>query len=88
VGDLRDLRLGRTGPADHEAVLDRHSAAGADALTDFAERTGESPTDPDVKQRYCLSVPGSATIAWPPERNAACWCGSARKYKKCCGRAT
>ncbi|MHA6802773.1 SEC-C metal-binding domain-containing protein [Salinifilum ghardaiensis] len=24
-------------------------------------------------------------LAWPPERNAACWCGSQRKYKKCCG---
>lgn len=22
---------------------------------------------------------------WPPERNAPCWCGSERKYKKCCG---
>lgn len=26
-------------------------------------------------------------IAWPPARNAPCWCGSARKYKKCCARA-
>jgi hypothetical protein len=24
-------------------------------------------------------------VPWPPERNAACWCGSGRKYKKCCG---
>ncbi|MEU3308968.1 SEC-C metal-binding domain-containing protein, partial [Nocardiopsis sp. NPDC006832] len=23
--------------------------------------------------------------AWPPERNRPCWCGSGRKYKKCCG---
>ncbi|TQJ16364.1 SEC-C motif-containing protein [Kribbella jejuensis] len=22
---------------------------------------------------------------WPPGRNEPCWCGSARKYKKCCG---
>jgi tetratricopeptide (TPR) repeat protein len=26
-------------------------------------------------------------IAWPPRRNEPCWCGSGRKYKKCCGRA-
>lgn len=26
-------------------------------------------------------------IAWPPARNAQCWCGAARKYKKCCARA-
>lgn len=24
-------------------------------------------------------------IAWPPERNDPCWCGSDAKYKKCCG---
>jgi len=23
--------------------------------------------------------------AWPPGRNEPCWCGSARKYKRCCG---
>lgn len=27
---------------------------------------------------------GRAT-SWPPGRNAPCWCGSQRKYKKCCG---
>jgi hypothetical protein len=24
-------------------------------------------------------------IAWPPNRNDPCWCGSGRKYKQCCG---
>jgi len=24
-------------------------------------------------------------IAWPPQRNQRCWCGSGRKYKQCCG---
>ncbi|MGH3493133.1 MAG: SEC-C metal-binding domain-containing protein [Sciscionella sp.] len=24
-------------------------------------------------------------ISWPPGRNDPCWCGSDRKYKKCCG---
>ncbi|HEX7354166.1 MAG TPA: SEC-C metal-binding domain-containing protein [Mycobacteriales bacterium] len=23
-------------------------------------------------------------VAWPPPRNGPCWCGSGRKYKKCC----
>jgi tetratricopeptide (TPR) repeat protein len=55
-------------------------------LVEFAERTGGSPTDPTVKQRYCKTVPGENTITWPPHRNGACWCGSANKYKKCCGR--
>jgi len=26
------------------------------------------------------------TIAWPPERNQRCWCGSGRKYKQRCLR--
>ncbi|MGO9319321.1 MAG: SEC-C metal-binding domain-containing protein [Solirubrobacteraceae bacterium] len=26
-------------------------------------------------------------IPWPPARNEPCWCGSQRKYKKCCGPA-
>jgi uncharacterized protein YecA (UPF0149 family) len=30
----------------------------------------------------------STLIAWPPERNHPCWCGSSRKYKKCCGHPT
>ncbi|MBM0239880.1 SEC-C domain-containing protein [Micromonospora sp. ATA32] len=26
----------------------------------------------------------SDLVAWPPGRNQPCWCGSGRKYKKCC----
>lgn len=26
----------------------------------------------------------SRTIGWPPGRNEPCWCGSGRKYKRCC----
>jgi len=26
-------------------------------------------------------------ISWPPGRNDPCWCGSGRKYKRCCGAA-
>lgn len=24
-------------------------------------------------------------LPWPPGRNESCWCGSGRKYKRCCG---
>ena len=27
----------------------------------------------------------SRVVIWPPGRNEPCWCGSGRKYKKCCG---
>jgi tetratricopeptide (TPR) repeat protein len=57
-----------------------------DGLVAFAERTGADPTDPAVKTRYVETVPEEAMIAWPPPRNAACWCGLGTKYKKCCGR--
>ncbi|MEV4345002.1 SEC-C metal-binding domain-containing protein [Actinoplanes sp. NPDC049596] len=61
-------------------------AAVVDDLAAFAEKHGVSPTDSSIKQRYCHTVPEDLTIAWPPERNAPCWCGSTRKYKKCCSR--
>jgi tetratricopeptide (TPR) repeat protein len=60
--------------------------AQVDDLMAFARHHGGSPIDAGIKRRYCQSVPDGATIPWPPERNAACWCGSRRKYKKCCGR--
>ncbi|UQX12090.1 SEC-C metal-binding domain-containing protein [Candidatus Mycobacterium methanotrophicum] len=33
------------------------------------------PADPDL-------------TAWSPGRNHSCWCGSGRKYKKCCAAAS
>ena len=76
-------RLVRDGGVPSIAVV----PGNVDELTAFAERAGGSPTDAEIKERYCQSIPDSDTIAWPPERNAPCWCGSGRKYKKCCGRA-
>jgi hypothetical protein len=32
-------------------------------------------------------VDAAAPISWPPGRNDECWCGSERKYKRCCGAA-
>ena len=57
-----------------------------DGLVAYAEATGADPTDPAVKTSYIHTVPAEDMIAWPPPRNAACWCGSQTKYKKCCGR--
>jgi hypothetical protein len=36
-------------------------------------------TCPDLR-----TVAPAAMTAWPPERNARCWCGSGAKYKRCC----
>jgi tetratricopeptide (TPR) repeat protein len=58
--------------------------ASADGLARFAERTGGEPGDEDTRQAYMDEIAATG-IEWPPARNAACWCGSGRKYKKCCG---
>lgn len=55
-------------------------------LVEFAEEIGQSPTDSAVKNRYAARIAATSGIAWPPARNAPCWCGSGAKYKKCCGR--
>ena len=34
-----------------------------------------------------LYVDGDALPPWTPARGAACWCGSGRKFKACCGSA-
>ncbi|MER6633277.1 SEC-C domain-containing protein [Streptomyces sp. NPDC000987] len=51
-----------------------------------ARETGGSPDMPAARSRYAaeLARRGEATD-WPPPRNGPCWCGSERKYKKCCG---
>jgi tetratricopeptide (TPR) repeat protein len=54
-------------------------------LSDFAERTGRSPTDSETRAAYVDHIPGEQMIVWPPQRNSPCWCGSGTKYKKCCG---
>jgi tetratricopeptide (TPR) repeat protein len=38
-----------------------------------------------ARAAYDVAQEGDA-LAWPPGRNEPCWCGSGRKYKKCCGR--
>lgn len=56
-------------------------------LTDFADQTGADPVG-EATRRACMDrvVADGGAVSWPPPRNAACWCGSSLKYKKCCGR--
>lgn len=49
----------------------------------------QNPEDGDPAQlraRYAADLcrDPARVIAWPPGRNDRCWCGSGRKYKKCC----
>jgi len=55
-------------------------------LLAYAEQSGQDPASRQTRLAY-VGRPGEnsgAITAWPPDRNAACWCGSGRKYKKCC----
>ncbi|HSV64735.1 MAG TPA: SEC-C domain-containing protein [Mycobacteriales bacterium] len=57
----------------------------ADGLADYAAGEGAALTDGAVLDGYTDELGESAAgIAWPPGRNAPCWCGSGVKYKKCC----
>jgi len=52
----------------------------------WCEEHGEDPED--ARARYAADVYRlGGGIDWPPQRNQPCWCGSDRKYKKCCGTA-
>jgi uncharacterized protein YecA (UPF0149 family) len=45
----------------------------------------------DARAEYAAHLAANAdpgVIAWPPGRNQPCWCGSGRKYKKCCAAPT
>ena len=56
-------------------------------LTAYSEVEGFDPAGGGTRARFAaeLSRRGQ-TIPWPPSRNEPCWCGSGRKYKRCCGR--
>ncbi|WP_324715339.1 SEC-C metal-binding domain-containing protein [Carboxydochorda subterranea] len=57
-----------------------------DELVEWARREGRDPSRPESVAAYAalISARGMA-VPWPPGRNEPCWCGSGRKYKKCCG---
>ncbi|MFG1606006.1 SEC-C domain-containing protein [Actinoplanes sp. NPDC049265] len=69
-------RLARAGRSDLSLLI-----GSVGGLTRFAGTDGD-PADPQTRAGYAGQLRGQ--ITWPPERNAACWCGSGSKYKKCC----
>ncbi|MCM4084948.1 SEC-C metal-binding domain-containing protein [Paractinoplanes hotanensis] len=57
-----------------------------DALLSWCAERGENPGE--ARAGYAADLARTRPeqlISWPPGRNEPCWCGSARKYKKCCG---
>jgi uncharacterized protein YecA (UPF0149 family) len=61
---------------------------GVEEVEELAERSGLDPADDDTVRSRAdleLTADGPRLRPWPPGRNEPCWCGSGRKYKKCCG---
>ncbi|MGI8330744.1 SEC-C metal-binding domain-containing protein [Actinomadura scrupuli] len=79
----RSLRgsVGRGGAAPGIALIE------VPGLLAFAEEQGHDPAQRETWQAYAEGD-GITLVKWPPGRNEDCWCGSGRKYKKCCGAPT
>jgi tetratricopeptide (TPR) repeat protein len=62
------------------------TAMTVDGLEAHAEESGHNPGSGEARSSYAAMLlrTGNAVV-WPPGRNEPCWCGSERKYKKCCG---
>jgi len=57
-----------------------------DELVTWCAERAEDPEEARAQYAAERFRVGEA-IAWPPGRNDPCWCGSGRKYKKCCSTA-
>ena len=54
-------------------------------LLDYAARTNGDPLDARTRSQLLHErYDQGGGLPWPPQRNQRCWCGSDRKYKKCC----
>ncbi|MBV9168089.1 MAG: SEC-C domain-containing protein [Solirubrobacterales bacterium] len=58
-------------------------------VEDYVAWCAEHDEDPDeARPAYAARRMRDGDVtSWPPGRNEPCWCGSGRKYKKCCGPA-
>jgi tetratricopeptide (TPR) repeat protein len=73
--------------ARHTSGARLHVAAmTVDGLVAHAAESGHDPGSGEARSSYAATLlQAGAAVVWPPGRNEPCWCGSERKYKKCCG---
>jgi tetratricopeptide (TPR) repeat protein len=85
--------------AEHRGLVERHlrklddegvrasvSAGCVEEYVEFATDEDKDPAEDTTRANYAARLGAAGRIvAWPPGRNAPCWCGSGTKYKKCCG---
>ncbi|MGY5007979.1 SEC-C metal-binding domain-containing protein [Streptomyces sp. 900105755] len=86
TGHLRQVERTLRELSDQGALHLAVGRATVSGLEAHVDEKGLSPDLPAARSRYAaeLARRGLATD-WPPARNGPCWCGSGRKYKKCCG---
>jgi hypothetical protein len=85
----RALQARLTEAADAGATGLHIAPIRVDTLLAWCAERGADPDD--ARADYAADLARThpdEVIAWPPGRNASCWCGSSRKYKKCCGAPT
>ncbi len=60
-----------------------------DSYLAWSAEHDRDPEQSDTRASYATELLKTTTThPWPPERNQPCWCGSERKYKKCCLHAS
>ena len=80
--EARIKRISRHAPGHRLHV----TAMTVDGLTAHAEESGNDPGSGEARSAYAATLLAAGdAVVWPPGRNEPCWCGSDRKYKKCCG---
>jgi len=76
---LRECRAEGDGPLVVVTIdLDRYAA--------WCQKQGYEPADRRSRGSFVeLERERGGGWSWPPGRNDPCWCGTGRKYKRCCG---
>lgn len=59
-----------------------------DSYLSWCTEDDRDPEQSDTRANYATELlERGHAHPWPPRRNQPCWCGSEKKYKKCCLRA-
>lgn len=76
---LREVK-GETGRQPSVAPLQ------VERLVEFAKEHDLAPESGVARSQLAAELGRMGeSVLWPPGRNESCWCGSERKYKRCCG---
>ncbi|MCH0562582.1 MULTISPECIES: SEC-C domain-containing protein [unclassified Streptomyces] len=89
AGHLRQVERTLRELSDQGGVRLAVGRATLSGLEAHARAGGGSPGTSATRSAYAAELARGGEVAdWPPPRNGPCWCGSERKYKKCCGSPT